>query len=358
MDESTRVIFTGCVLKPTGRGAYQLQHSARATLYTELDEKGLEFLLHFAEPASLVEAIAHFRDLGWELPDADYQAAFEQLTAGLLLVPASGAAAPAPAPASAAAPSGVARDAELQIADAGDGDAAGVAALRNQLYTNLERTLHPEDGPRPVFGAFLESASRLSFEGRGLLFVLTQRALAESRGEPSSTPLESHLEEVMVSLVPLASLIDELRAAGFVDDGGALLVPPAERLPIFALLREELFAQQARPEWRPGRAEAQAVHLVARRGDRVAGYLRGLLISSGGVCQEATLEEMVVSEGERGRGTGSALVAAFQRVCRDTGAPMVNVPTQVGNTGAIRFYERAGFELMPETVYLRWTPGR
>jgi ribosomal protein S18 acetylase RimI-like enzyme len=60
--------------------------------------------------------------------------------------------------------------------------------------------------------------------------------------------------------------------------------------------------------------------------------------------RRARLEHLYVAPSARGRGIGRALVGAAAEAARELGARGVWAETQTTNYGAIRFYERAGFE--------------
>ena len=60
--------------------------------------------------------------------------------------------------------------------------------------------------------------------------------------------------------------------------------------------------------------------------------------------RRARLEHLYVAVGARGRGVGRALVEAAVEAAGGLGARGVWVETQTTNYGAIRFYERVGFE--------------
>lgn len=65
--------------------------------------------------------------------------------------------------------------------------------------------------------------------------------------------------------------------------------------------------------------------------------------SAGG--EPAVLSHVCVAADARGRGVGGALVDAFVRTARDTGATEGMLVTLAGNRGASSFYERAGWTL-------------
>ncbi len=56
--------------------------------------------------------------------------------------------------------------------------------------------------------------------------------------------------------------------------------------------------------------------------------------------------QLLVDEGHRRRGVGSALMRKAKRVAKDIGARMIVIETQSCNIGAIEFYKSQGFELI------------
>ncbi|HEX8695365.1 MAG TPA: GNAT family N-acetyltransferase [Longimicrobium sp.] len=104
------------------------------------------------------------------------------------------------------------------------------------------------------------------------------------------------------------------------------------------------------PEQMRARLERIAAHpdyatLVAERGGRLvgmAGLKRGLSYNHD--WPYARIVSLVVEPGERGRGTGAALVAACEAWARGRGAASVHLTTALHREGAHRFYERLGYE--------------
>jgi GNAT superfamily N-acetyltransferase len=121
---------------------------------------------------------------------------------------------------------------------------------------------------------------------------------------------------------------------------------PADAEAVFALLEE--FASSYRPDRAAfarhfpalARSENTAL-LVAERDGRVIGYALAFdlltLFANGVVCE---LQELVVTEPERGRGAGRALVEALLARARRVRAVELTVPTR----RAGEFYRRLGFE--------------
>lgn len=78
--------------------------------------------------------------------------------------------------------------------------------------------------------------------------------------------------------------------------------------------------------------------LVAVSDGRPAGFLAVLAAGAARV-----IDLIAVGEGTRGTGAGRALVARFLELAAAAGAERAEVGTQVGNVGALRFYEELGF---------------
>ncbi|HEV7589664.1 MAG TPA: GNAT family N-acetyltransferase [Longimicrobium sp.] len=84
---------------------------------------------------------------------------------------------------------------------------------------------------------------------------------------------------------------------------------------------------------------------VAERDGRVVGFA-GVMHGLSYVYDPpyARLLSLVVEPGERGKGTGAALVAAAERWARERGAGQLHLTTALHRDGAHRFYERLGYE--------------
>jgi GNAT superfamily N-acetyltransferase len=84
---------------------------------------------------------------------------------------------------------------------------------------------------------------------------------------------------------------------------------------------------------------------VAERDGRVVGFA-GVMHGLSYVYDPpyARLLSLVVEPGERGKGTGAALVAAAERWAREQGAGQLHLTTGLHRDGAHRFYERLGYE--------------
>ena len=84
--------------------------------------------------------------------------------------------------------------------------------------------------------------------------------------------------------------------------------------------------------------DPEALHLVARDGDRLVGTCR--LLFDDGV---ARLGRMAVERDARGRGIGAALLAEAEHVAKAQGARLIRLHAQ---TSARSLYERSGFEAL------------
>jgi GNAT superfamily N-acetyltransferase len=96
---------------------------------------------------------------------------------------------------------------------------------------------------------------------------------------------------------------------------------------------------------------------VAERDGRVVGFA-GVMHGLSYVYDPpyARLLSLVVAPGERGSGTGAALVAAAERWARWRGAGQLHLTTALHRDGAHRFYERLGYE-RTGARYARKLPG-
>ena len=92
--------------------------------------------------------------------------------------------------------------------------------------------------------------------------------------------------------------------------------------------------------------------LLARDGDEVIGHLVGRLQRGNSLhpVRVAELESIHVYPAHRGRGVGTALVAAFHEWAAGRGAGRAWVTAYAANEGALRFYARHGFA--PRSVIL------
>jgi ribosomal protein S18 acetylase RimI-like enzyme len=105
-----------------------------------------------------------------------------------------------------------------------------------------------------------------------------------------------------------------------------------------------------------GRA-ATATVLVAARDNRVVGAVtvatRGGRSTNIAAPGEAEIRMLAVEPGERGRGTGEALVHACLDRARADGCVLVRLSSQEDMTAAHRLYERLGFVRTPS---YDWSP--
>ena len=69
----------------------------------------------------------------------------------------------------------------------------------------------------------------------------------------------------------------------------------------------------------------------------------------------ARIEDVVVDEGARGQGVGTALTTAALSLAERQGAPGVDLTSRPSRVAANRLYRRLGFEL-PEVNVYRYRP--
>lgn len=93
-------------------------------------------------------------------------------------------------------------------------------------------------------------------------------------------------------------------------------------------------------QWRRHLQSASAQILVATHAHRVVG---AAVLFFHRRHRIARLYSIAVAHGERGRGTGEALLAAAERTARQRGSHCVRLEVRRENRGAQRLYERHGF---------------
>src|SRR5664280_1749400 len=100
--------------------------------------------------------------------------------------------------------------------------------------------------------------------------------------------------------------------------------------------------------------------LVTRRGDEPIGYAFVTIDGPDPVWytgdSRAELAHLVVAEGERGNGVGSALLDAVDARARRRGVEDVEIGVDTGNEGAARLYESRGYRADFRIFY--GSPGR
>jgi GNAT superfamily N-acetyltransferase len=117
-----------------------------------------------------------------------------------------------------------------------------------------------------------------------------------------------------------------------------------------AMLATELGypAGEAAMRRRMERLAAQPPHrmVVAERGGRVVAFA-GMTVDWTPTSDDpvARLTALVVEAGERGRGTGAAIVAEAEEWARGRGAKSIRLTTAAHREGAHRFYERIGYAM-------------
>jgi GNAT superfamily N-acetyltransferase len=127
----------------------------------------------------------------------------------------------------------------------------------------------------------------------------------------------------------------------------------AEDVPALAALLAELFSLE--PDFAVERARQErglralleretACVVVAEAGGRVVGMASAQAVVSTAEGGEAALvEDVVVTEAERGRGLGSALLPALEQWCRERGIERLQLLADRENAPALAFYERRGW---------------
>lgn len=82
-----------------------------------------------------------------------------------------------------------------------------------------------------------------------------------------------------------------------------------------------------------------ALFLVAEENEKIVGYC-GVLIA----VDEGDITNVCVEETARGRGIGRRLVEELMRETQQAGVVVWHLEVRAGNAGAIRLYEKLGFE--------------
>lgn len=90
-------------------------------------------------------------------------------------------------------------------------------------------------------------------------------------------------------------------------------------------------------------------HLVARRGDRLIGYLFAMWF-----FDEMHVNKIAVAESERRKGIADALMDRCLEFARDNGVNSISLEVRQSNRGAQAFYEHLDFE--PTYVRPRYYP--
>lgn len=83
--------------------------------------------------------------------------------------------------------------------------------------------------------------------------------------------------------------------------------------------------------------------LVARAGGRIVGFLQCFPCVELGLKPYLEVAELLVAEGERSRGVGTALLAAAENRARELGLAVVKLHSQTHRERAHAFYEREGY---------------
>ena len=101
-------------------------------------------------------------------------------------------------------------------------------------------------------------------------------------------------------------------------------------------------------------SDTQAVY-VAEVGGEVVGFMHILLMESKNIAclkreKNVYIQDMVVDEKYRSKGTGTLLMGAVKQYGRDHGASFVRTQVFPKNEDGLRFYRRNGFEVTMLTV--------
>ena len=119
------------------------------------------------------------------------------------------------------------------------------------------------------------------------------------------------------------------------------------------------------PQLSPGREPPSHAHvaevlerqtLLVARDDRdaIVGTLT-LVVYRALSGRRARIEDVIVDEAARGRGTGEALTREAMRLAADAGVRTVELTSQPEREAANRLYRRLGFEQRATNVYV-WRP--
>jgi len=102
-------------------------------------------------------------------------------------------------------------------------------------------------------------------------------------------------------------------------------------------------------EYPPEQRHGLALEAIFKPGVRFfLARLNGAAVGCGGVALVADFAEvkrMYVRDVARGRGVAQALLARIEREVQDAGLPLLLLETGVRQTAALRFYQRAGFQI-------------
>lgn len=96
--------------------------------------------------------------------------------------------------------------------------------------------------------------------------------------------------------------------------------------------------------------------LICHRGNQLVGFALYVFTYSTFLARPTLyLEDLFVVPGERGHGSGRALLAALARIAIQKGCGRMEWAVLDWNTPAIKFYERLGVELRKEWILTRLT---
>ena len=143
---------------------------------------------------------------------------------------------------------------------------------------------------------------------------------------------------------------------------------PADAAAIAGLLAELAVFYGGTPEGTPGERAEQvdaalfgdppaARALLAWDGSELAGLASwSFLWPAAGLTRSLYLKELYVGQAYRRAGVGKLLMEELHRIAADHGCSRVEWTTDMGNSGAQRFYESLGATPLATKIFYRLTP--
>ena len=104
----------------------------------------------------------------------------------------------------------------------------------------------------------------------------------------------------------------------------------------------EVSREEAEYAFRKMQANADTAVFAAKAGDTLLGTVT-VVCGRTLAAKFASIEDVVVAQGQRGHGIGSALMAAADNFARQRGCGYVTVVSSGHRAQAHRFYEKCGF---------------
>jgi GNAT superfamily N-acetyltransferase len=132
-----------------------------------------------------------------------------------------------------------------------------------------------------------------------------------------------------------------------------------------ALVLREIAVHYGQPEIAIERSERVAAEWLARSderhfvvvhvGDAIAGLACVSIAYPGGdLGRLLFLKELFIRDGFRSDGLGEKLIAFLAQHCLAEGIGRIDFTTEIGNAGALRFYDRLGAARQEQKVFLRF----